>query len=100
MAKKTLLKTFEVTYSVNENHPITLKIEGLSIAAYALGDADGSSCFAIYGEDGKTPVLMVSWNSFIMCRLASETEVLKIKRSRVVDLEESDDNEKEISVDS
>ena len=96
MSTKKILKTYEVTYRPNEeSQPTTIKIEGTSIAGYALGDCDGSSCFAVYGEDGKTPVLLVSWSHFVLCRLASETEVLKIKRSRVVDLEDSEDEKSE-----
>ena len=92
MAKKTSLRLYAVTYAYGEK-PVTIKIEGSSVSAYALGD-NASSCFAIYGEDGKTPVLMIAWDSFIMCRLAEETEVFQVKKSKkVISLEAPDDEE-------
>jgi hypothetical protein len=95
MSKKHALRTYEVTFSHGET-PQTIRIEGSSIAGYALGDGAGSSCLAVYGEDGKTPVLMVAWDAFVLARLASEVEVLKVKRSRkVIDLEAQADDDKE-----
>lgn len=92
MSKKYTLQTYEVTFSVGEVTQ-TLRIEGSSISGYALSDGSGSSCFAVYGEDGKHPVLMVAWDSFVMARLAHVVEVLKVKRSRkVIDLEAPDDD--------
>lgn len=87
MSKKHTLQTYEVTFSVGSDCQ-TIRIEGSSISGYALSDGSGSSCFAVYGEDGKAPVLMIAWDSFVMARLASVVEVLKVKRSRkVIDLE-------------
>ena len=95
MSKKHALRTYEVTFSTSET-PQTIRIEGSSIAGYALGDGAGSSCLAVYGEDGKTPVLMVAWDSFVIARLASEVEVLKVKRSRkVIALEAQANDEQE-----
>lgn len=91
MSKKHTLQTYEVTFSVGDVTQ-TIRIEGSSIAGYALSDA-GASCFAVYGEDGKSPILMVAWDSFVMARLAHVVEVLKVKRSRkVIDLEAPDDD--------
>jgi len=95
MSKRHALRTYEVTFSHGET-PQTIRIEGSAISGYALGDGGGSSCLAVYGEDGKTPVLMVAWDAFVLARLASEVEVLKVKRSRkVIDLEAQADDDKE-----
>jgi hypothetical protein len=92
MAKKSSLRLYAVTYA-NGEKPTTIKIEGSSCSAYSLGDG-GSSCFAIYGDDNKTPVLMVAWDSFIMARLAEETEILQVKKSKkVISLEAPDDEQ-------
>lgn len=95
MSKKHTLQTYEVTFSVSDESQ-TIHIEGSSISGYALSDGSGASCFAVYGEDGKSPILMVAWDSFVMARLAQVVEVLKVKRSRkVIDLEAQHDDEKE-----
>lgn len=95
MSKKQTLQTYEVTFSVSEQTQ-TIHIEGSSISGYALSDGSGASCFAVYGEDGKSPILMVAWDSFVMARLAHVVEVLKVKRSRkVIDLEAHADDENE-----
>jgi len=94
MAKKSSLKIYAVTYSFGDN-PTTIKVEGSSVSAYPLGDSS-SSAFCVYGEDNKTPVLMIAWDSFVMCRLAEETEVLQVKKSkRVISLEAQDDESEE-----
>jgi len=94
MSKKSSLKIYAVTYSFGDR-PTTIKVEGSSISAYPLGDA-GSSAFCVYAEDNKTPILMLAWDSFVMCRLAEETEILQVKKSKkVISLEAQDDEEGE-----
>ena len=39
---------------------------------------------------------MLAWDSFVMCRLAEETEILQVKKSKkVISLEAQDDEEGE-----
>ncbi|MFZ9891080.1 MAG: hypothetical protein ACO3FL_04455 [Ilumatobacteraceae bacterium] len=88
MKKKPALRTYEITTQCGDAGPTTLKIEGAFLSGYALGDGAGSSCLALYGDDEKTPILMVAWDAFVMARLISEVEVLKVKRSKkVIELE-------------
>lgn len=96
MTKKNTLRQYEVTFAIQDTTQ-TIKIEGASISAYSLSDGSESSCFAVYGEDGKTPVLMIAWESFVLARLAQVVEVLTVRRSRkVIDLEASNgDSESE-----
>jgi hypothetical protein len=91
MSKKHSLRIYAVTYSFGDR-PTTIKVEGSSISAYPLGD-NSSSAFCVYGEDNKTPVLMIAWDSFVMCRLAEETEILQVKKSKKVISLEAPENE-------
>lgn len=95
MAQKPISKIYCVTYCVDEN-PTTISIEGTSVSAYPLGDG-GASAFCIYGEDGKNPVLMIAWDSFVCCRLSEETKILQVRKSKkVISLEAPEtDDEKE-----
>ena len=92
--KKHVLRTYEITFGQGEQIK-TISVEGASISAYALGD-NGSSAFAVYGEDNKTPVVLIAWDSFIFARMTSEMEVLKVKRlKKIVDLRGHQGDEKD-----
>lgn len=82
MAQKSSLRIYAVTYSVDDKS-VTIQIEGSSISAYPLGD-NASSAFCVYGEDSKTPVLMIAWDSFICCRMSEEQKILQVRKSKKV----------------
>jgi hypothetical protein len=92
MAQKASLRIYAVTYSVDDK-AVTIQIEGSSIAAYPLGDYS-SSAFCVYGEDSKTPVLLIAWDSFISCRMSEEQKILQVKKSKkVISLEAHESDE-------